>query len=773
MSLNIGTSALRTAQLAINTIGHNLSNATTPGYSRQRINLSSIGSQFGTSSRFAGGVRAGSLQRLSDGILFRRVVDQERSVGYQSSTLSGLNEIESIFGEPGSSGLSARFNDFFSSLSSLSAAPDEASNRNAVLAHAGSLADRFRELSGSLDRLGSGSSQSIRGATREVNGIIAEISSINQQLTQSVGIPGSGHDLKDRQDLLLQELGSYGNLHHDRDQVGRLRVKLASQEVVSSTNYKEIEARFDVKGKPTLHLEGSSHRLDIRSGRLRGFLDSADGGKESERRDDVDEVAHNLIAEFNRIHSTGVPLAGGFESLRSSYALETSTGQAPGTRPLDELDLPFEILDGQLAITVIDEQTRAVTQTLIDVDPGETSLNTLLGEISAIEGVEARLDANNHLLIESNPGSVFHFGNVLDPNPDASGVFGSGSAVLGGDESEPFSFQAGDILNISVNGGLPTAVNLQTSSIADLSAATAQELADAINAVSSGATAQVVDGRVVLSSDVPGAGSTLAVTDQSGTAAATLGIPSAIANGTDLPVDVAVTGAFEGDENQTFTFEPVQSGTIGLTPGLQIRVLDQDQNLVSTLEVGEDYVPGDPIDIGNGVEVAFGSGEIEAGTGRFFHVEAVAEANSSDILVAFGLNSLFTGTNAQDIALNQDLDDNPLLFSQGVGTASSDSRNVLRMIGIREKSVESLGDVSIESKYDGIINRVGQDTARASASLETEQLVLQGLKNRLEEVRGVSIDEELLELEKFQQAYQAAARFIQAVNEVTDILFQI
>src|SRR5690606_33711613 len=100
-------------------------------------------------------------------------------------------------------------------------------------------------------------------------------------------------------------------------------------------------------------------------------------------------------------------------------------------------------------------------------------------------------------------------------------------------------------------------------------------------------------------------------------------------------------------------------GSIGQTDDLRIGVYDQQGQLVTTINVGSGYEPGKPIALGNGISVSFGPGTISATDGNVFSLDAIADSDTSDLLVAIGMNSFFTGSGATDIQMSQALLDNP------------------------------------------------------------------------------------------------------------------
>src|SRR5688572_1425206 len=99
VALNIGLRSLLTAQSALDTIGHNIANANTPGYSRQRIDISAELPLQIRGLFIGGGVRAGDVHRSVDALLNRRLLGQASIGGRLETQITGMTEVEALLGE--------------------------------------------------------------------------------------------------------------------------------------------------------------------------------------------------------------------------------------------------------------------------------------------------------------------------------------------------------------------------------------------------------------------------------------------------------------------------------------------------------------------------------------------------------------------------------------------------------------------------------------------------------------------------------------------------
>ncbi|MCA8944057.1 MAG: hypothetical protein KDB80_15945, partial [Planctomycetes bacterium] len=304
------------------------------------------------------------------------------------------------------------------------------------------------------------------------------------------------------------------------------------------------------------------------------------------------------------------------------------------------------------------------------------------------------------------------------------------------------------------------------------SAATAEELAAAINDDLTNATARSIGGRLVIRSDASGAGAQLTLADGAGGPLAALGMPTGPASGQDDGVEVEIGGSYTGSDNGLMTFVPDSDGEIGVTPGLTVGVFDSNGTRIGTLDVGAGY-DGAKLDAGNGIQVSFSQGIVSATHNEAFEVNTLADSDTTDILAAIGMNSLFVGSDAASLSVNDALQDNPDLFAGGLSDASGDGSNLERFMELRDDALGALGGSTIENFYSDVITDLGFEVEAAESTALAEQSLMNTLEQERESISGVNIDEEMVDLVRHQQAFEAAAPFISTVQELTNTLIQL
>ena len=146
--ISIGLSGLLTAQSAMQTIGHNIANANTPGYSRQSLSISARTPDMGIYGPVGSGVTIDTIKRIKDELLNSQINDFTSFLGNSAVQSDTLNNIEAIYNELSESSLNGMLGKFFTSIQDMSTSPELVSTRYQLLQDAQNLVTHsFRSLS--------------------------------------------------------------------------------------------------------------------------------------------------------------------------------------------------------------------------------------------------------------------------------------------------------------------------------------------------------------------------------------------------------------------------------------------------------------------------------------------------------------------------------------------------------------------------------------------------------------------------------------------------
>jgi flagellar hook-associated protein FlgK len=321
-------------------------------------------------------------------------------------------------------------------------------------------------------------------------------------------------------------------------------------------------------------------------------------------------------------------------------------------------------------------------------------------------------------------------------------------------------------------------VAFSSADFQEISAATAEEVAAAVNAdpgaQSAGLRAVAVDGHLFLQTLSEGTDAVFSV--DGGTAVAALGLNPFV--GVDVvgqanAVDVRLGGTYTGSDDERFVFRPTMDGTIGTTEGLAVEVFDRAGDRVATLDVGAGYVPGTELEVADGVTVSFGLGELSATSSERFELALVADSDSSDVLVALGLNGLFVGSDARDIALAPEIEDDPARLSLSLSGEAGDGSVLLELLEVDRRVLSGLGGATVGGFWGELAGGVGFEASLADSAIEAGGAVLESLEQRRAAVSGVNVDEELVDLVAYEQSFAAAAQYLSVVNQLGEELLSL
>jgi flagellar hook-associated protein FlgK len=776
LSLDIGLRSLLTAQANLETIGHNVANASTPGYSRQQLLVSAAPGLQLRGLILGRGVQADVVRRTVDSLLQARLARQDSVLGRIDARLNGLTAAEMHVGSTGDQGVPARLAALFASFSTLSTSPGDPLLRSGAVQSAADLANSVQSAARGLRGLEDDTRAELAATLGQVNALAREIGELNQRIPELEGGGDVANDLRDRRDQAVRELSALVDAQAIEEPVGgALRILVGGHMLVSPTKTSELTLQHGpAQGAPTLRMGANGPVVEVTGGRVGGLIGLL-GDTLPKLEAELDGYARGLALEFNRVHSTGVAGNGPFAFLASSNAVKDANGSgAIGDELLAQAGLPFAIQSGSLYVNVTDVASGAVTQERIAIDAARTTVGDLVQALDGLEGLSARLDARGRLELVAAPGFGFDFAPRLDPDPDPIGSFGGAQASLAAGP-EPFPLAPGDTLDLIGPAGAFT-VTFSASSFQQIGQATAEELAAALNADANvqvnGLQASVVAGRVVLQTQ--GTGASQAFTVAGGSALGALGwAAGTVVSGQDLGVEVAVTGAYTGSANGRWTFVPTGDGIVGETSGLTVEVRDADGSLVAALDVGSGYSPGDELELPDGVRVSFGAGELSASHGDVLALDVIADSDEADALAALGVNVLFTGSDAATLALRGDLAADPQGLSLSLTGAAGDAGNALRLLELDGRALPDLGGASLSDAYGAISSGVGLEIDAARATREAESILQASLQERRDELSGVNVDEELVRMIEQEQAFAAASQFLRVVSDLQNELLNI
>jgi flagellar hook-associated protein 1 FlgK len=243
--LGIGISGLNAAQAGLSTTSHNISNASTPGFSRQSTVQTTLTPQYSGAGYFGQGTNIETVRRSYSSFLDAQLREAQTQSSYLDSFLGQISNVDNLLSDA-STGLTPAMNEFFSSVNALGNNPADIPARQQLLASAQTLAGRYRDLAGQLDNLRDGANAGISGAVSQVNSQAASIAQLNDRIRTLQGSGQAPNDLLDQRDALVHDLAAQIRINVVPLADGTLNVFLPNgQGIVMGTQNFAIAAQTD------------------------------------------------------------------------------------------------------------------------------------------------------------------------------------------------------------------------------------------------------------------------------------------------------------------------------------------------------------------------------------------------------------------------------------------------------------------------------------------------------------------------------------------------
>jgi flagellar hook-associated protein 1 FlgK len=336
---NIGITGLNAAQAGLITTGHNISNAATPGFTRQQVILGTNDPQL-TGAGFLGqGARVETVRRIYNQFLTAQVMEAQTQSAEYSIYAEQIGALDNLLADA-QAGLSPTMSDFFSALQSVSSSPTSLASRQSAISSAQSMTARFNALDLRMDQIREGINGEISGAVAQINELASQVARYNDQIVVAQSTTGSNrlaNDMLDSRDKMITQLNELVRVTQLQQSDGSINLFIGNGQPIvvggnafnltatpSLEDASRTEVTYTAPGGSVLRMQEDS----ISGGKLGGLL--------SFRRETLDEaqnalgrVAIGVAEQFNAQHRLGQDLNGAlgtsFFNTLSGSALPAST----------------------------------------------------------------------------------------------------------------------------------------------------------------------------------------------------------------------------------------------------------------------------------------------------------------------------------------------------------------------------------------------------------------------------------------------------------------
>ncbi|KQZ98212.1 flagellar hook-associated protein FlgK [Achromobacter sp. Root565] len=198
---------LNAAQAGLATTGHNINNATTVGYNRQRVMTSTAGAQATANGYIGRGVQVDTVVRSYDSFLYKQLVGATGSGAQLQAQLDQVSQINNLFSDR-TVGIAPGLTNFFTSMNTVASKPADPAARADLLGQANSLTTQIRSAYQEMQKQREGLNSQISTTVEQVNSYLTRIDDLNQQISVAAGKAGGSppNDLLDQRDQAVMEL---------------------------------------------------------------------------------------------------------------------------------------------------------------------------------------------------------------------------------------------------------------------------------------------------------------------------------------------------------------------------------------------------------------------------------------------------------------------------------------------------------------------------------------------------------------------------------------
>ncbi len=315
--IGIGLTGILGHQAALNTTGNNITNANTPGYSRQEVVFETQDAQRTGAGSIGSGVNIANIRRLANEYLVQQIREDSSLAGEQEALNAELTRLDNLLGGE-ATGLSNALNNFFASLQNAAEDPTSLPQRQLVISEAQQVVNRFQGLNAELIQQRESVKTQMQQGAKDANTLLKSIAELNLAISESPGLAQGQmpNDLLDRRDEKLRQLSELVNIRVTPTEGSQVNVSLANGlALVVGANAAQFGTRENAADPTylefTLTAGGRTLVVDdqINGGRLGGLRRFEREGLKP-ALDDLGRVALALSAAVNHQHEIGMDLEG-------------------------------------------------------------------------------------------------------------------------------------------------------------------------------------------------------------------------------------------------------------------------------------------------------------------------------------------------------------------------------------------------------------------------------------------------------------------------------
>lgn len=453
--LGISTRALMAFQNALTTTSHNIANANTEGYSRQRVGFATESPEFAGFGYVGRGVKIGDITRVYDQFVVEQVRTSQSSVNRDQTYLTLASDVDNLLADE-ATGLTPGLQSFFSSVQEVANDPTSAAARQVMLAEGETLAARFQNLDQALNDSRSRINAQMVNVTSEINSFAQAVADLNEDIAKAFaqGMGQAPNDLLDQRDAVIEELAQRVTVSVVNQDDGMANVFIGTGQslVLGSDSARLVAAPLgEDPDYLDIAVEGQGDPVKITpllsGGQLGGILEYR-GQVLEPTQNALGRIAIGLADSFNAQHIQGVDL----------YGLAGS----PFFSLPDPQILPASGNLGSLSVTFDDVSALSTEDYTLSHDganwtlsrfPGGQSVPFESGTGSALDPYI--VDGLSMDLSLADPGDVYLIRPTRSGGGDLSVVLTEGAQIAAGDPGQGVGGNGNALSLAGLQNGLP------------------------------------------------------------------------------------------------------------------------------------------------------------------------------------------------------------------------------------------------------------------------------------------------------------------------------
>ncbi len=319
--IELGKRSLFAQNRGLQTVGHNLSNASVEGYSRQRVEFAPTDPLYRPQLNRAErpgqtgqGVDIARIERIRDMLLERRIVGQAGGEGYWESRDKYVRMLEQVYNEPVDVSIRTQMDKFWDAWQELSAFPEQMAARQQVLTRGQALVESIQLRYHSLEQIRAMLEDEIRITTSQVNTLTRQIAALNEEIVKVEAAGDNPNDWLDQRDLRVEQLAKLINITIDTSDPDEFNVHTNGHQLVQGSVALEFATERDLTNEGYSRVVWAEGREEavFRTGRLAALLELRDVDVRGEIQG-LDNMAVNFVDLVNEVH-------------RRAYGLDGTTG---------------------------------------------------------------------------------------------------------------------------------------------------------------------------------------------------------------------------------------------------------------------------------------------------------------------------------------------------------------------------------------------------------------------------------------------------------------